>query len=71
MQHEDNVDMLCNIMENVAIDENNLVRYIRSLPNISHDLKQHLIHLVENDCYEDYLQIYNICLENDIELPVP
>lgn len=64
-------DLLCNAMQKVIIDDNDLVCYIRSITNISEELKQHLIHLIQNDCYSDYLEIYNICLENDIELPIP
>lgn len=33
------------------------------------NLKNTLLHLIENDNYTDYLQIYNILMENDIELP--
>ena len=36
---------------------------------IPYEIKQKLIHLVQNDNYNDYLEIYNICLENGIELP--
>lgn len=64
------MDDLCNSMQMVAINENDLVSYIRSLNNIHITLKEHLIQLIENDCYTDYLEIYNMCLENDIELPV-
>ena len=63
-------DMLCSAMQNVTVEENDLIRYIRTLNGIDISLKQHLIHLIENDCYSDYLEIYNICLENDIELPM-
>lgn len=64
-------DVLCNAMQKVVIDENDLVTYIRTMTSISNELKQHLIELIQNDCYSDYLQIYNICLENNIELPIP
>lgn len=65
------IDNICETLQNVNITNSNnlvLIAYIRSL-NIDYTLKSHLIHLIENDCYKDYLEIYNICLENDIELP--
>jgi hypothetical protein len=45
-----------------------LIAYIQKL-HITPALKTHLIQLIENDNHNDYMQIYNICLENDIELP--
>lgn len=48
---------------------NTIVRnYIYTL-NIDINLKQYLINLVNNDNYNSYLEIYNICVENNIELP--
>ena len=49
-------------------EKNDLIEYIMKL-SISYDIKMHLIELIENDNYNSYLEIYNICLENDIELP--
>jgi hypothetical protein len=49
-------------------EKNDLIEYIMKL-SISYDIKMHLIELIENDNYHSYLEIYNICLENDIELP--
>lgn len=49
-------------------EKNDLIEYIMKL-TISNDIKMHLIELIENDNYNSYLEIYNICLENDIELP--
>lgn len=49
-------------------EKNDLIEYIMKL-SISYDIKVHLIELIENDNYHSYLEIYNICLENDIELP--
>jgi hypothetical protein len=56
--------------ETFSLYENNkdLISYIHKL-QIRPLLKTQLIQLVENDNYNDYMQIYNICLENDIELP--
>jgi len=60
------------IIENlgyISISENNeLLTYIRTL-DIDYNLKKYLYDLIENDNHTDYLTIYNICMENDIELP--
>jgi len=60
------------IIENlgyISISENNeLLTYIRTL-DIDYNLKKYLYDLIENDNHTDYLTIYNICCENDIELP--
>ena len=53
----------------ISISENNeLLTYIRTL-DIDYNLKRYLYDLIENDNHTDYLTIYNICMENDIELP--
>lgn len=53
----------------ISISENNeLLTYIRTL-DIDYNLKRYLYYLIENDNHTDYLTIYNICMENDIELP--
>jgi hypothetical protein len=53
----------------ISISENNeLLTYIRTL-DIDYNLKKYLYDLIENDNHTDYLTIYNICMENDIELP--
>jgi len=53
----------------ISISENNeLLTYIRTL-EIDYNLKKYLYDLIENDNHTDYLTIYNICMENDIELP--
>ena len=53
----------------ISISENNeLLTYIRTL-DIDYNLKKYLCDLIENDNHTDYLTIYNICMENDIELP--
>jgi hypothetical protein len=53
----------------ISISENNeLLSYISTL-DIDYNLKKYLYDLIENDNHTDYLTIYNICMENDIELP--
>ena len=53
----------------ISISENNeLLTYIRTL-DIDYNLKRYLYDLIKNDNHTDYLTIYNICMENDIELP--
>ena len=53
----------------ISISENNeLLTYIHTL-DIDYNLKSYLYDLIENDNHTDYLTIYNICMENDIELP--
>jgi hypothetical protein len=56
-------------MENVENRSTDLIAYISSLRNIEQEIKTMLINLVKNDSYESYVDIYNICQENDIELP--
>ncbi len=48
--------------------QQDLFTFISSL-NIDNQLKKHLLELVENDNYRNYIEIYEICLENDIILP--
>jgi hypothetical protein len=56
-------------LEYIRISENNeLINYIYTL-TIENNLKDYLCELIENDCHTNYLTIYNICCENDIELP--
>ena len=55
--------------QNMNIQKNNdLIVYIKQL-NIPQNIKHTLMHLIENDNYDSYIDIYNICIENDIELP--
>jgi predicted RNA-binding protein with EMAP domain len=56
-------------MENVENKRTDLIAYISSLINVEQEIKTMLINLVKNDSYESYIDIYNICQENDIELP--
>lgn len=45
-----------------------IIAYIKQLP-IAQETKERLLHLVENDNYKDYMEIYTICVENGLELP--
>lgn len=45
-----------------------LLNYI-SVIDIDVNIKDNLLYLIQNDNHCDYLTIYNICMENDIELP--
>jgi hypothetical protein len=63
------MDEIIDNLEYIRISENNeLINYICTL-SIENNLKKYLCELIENDCHTDYLNIYNICCENDIELP--
>ena len=57
-----------NISVNEYYADNDLLTYVKNLC-IGYELKTYLLHLIENDNYQDYIEIYNICLENGIELP--
>ncbi len=48
--------------------QENMLSYVISL-EIHHSIKNNLIFLIENDNIESYVDIYNICMENEIELP--
>ena len=56
-------------MENVENKSTELIAYINSLGNLEQKIKNMLINLIKNDSYDSYIDIYNICQENDIELP--
>jgi hypothetical protein len=63
------MDDIITHMETMHVNENHdLVLFVRGL-NISQCKKEQLLHLIENDNHRDYLTIYNILVENDIELP--
>jgi hypothetical protein len=63
------MDEITDNLEYIRISENNeLINYIYTL-TIENNLKDYLCELIENDCHTNYLTIYNICCENDIELP--
>ena len=72
---EINIDEIDEITESMSINFNlydnnsaDIIQYINKL-SVSDDIKKNLLFLVKNDNYNDYLSIYNICLENGIELP--
>jgi hypothetical protein len=54
---------VCNIYK-----QSSIINYILSL-KIDNSIKTQLLNLIDNDNYNDYITIYNICMENDIELP--
>ena len=62
------MDDITDLMETCNIDNNDMCQYIQLL-DIDNGIKEYLIGLVKNDNYCNYLDIYNICIENDIELP--
>ena len=65
MELIDMMDTSCIIHDSNVLS---MIDYIKNL-HISLDIKQKLLHLVENDNHSDYIEIYNICIENDIEIP--
>lgn len=62
------MDDLVNSMNKMQVEENTMIQYVRNL-NIDSCIKESLIEFIYNDNYNSYLNIYNICVENDIELP--
>lgn len=69
MNNSNDLSDIIDNLENIRISEKNeLLTYINTLP-IEYNLKKYLYDLIENDNHTDYLTIYNICMENDIELP--
>ena len=61
----DSMQASCNLYDSY---NQGIIGYIKSL-NISRETRERLLHLVENDNYNDYMEIYNICVENGVELP--
>lgn len=45
-----------------------MISYI-NMQNIDKQIKDTVINLIFNDNYNSYLDIYNICIDNNIELP--
>jgi len=69
MNDTNDLENIIDNLENIRISEKNeLLTYINTLP-IEYNIKKYLYDLIENDNHTDYLTIYNICMENDIELP--
>jgi hypothetical protein len=64
------MENIVDAFESMGLSENyDLIAYIRNLKTIDKEKKGHLLYLIECDNYQSYMEIYNICLENDIELP--
>jgi hypothetical protein len=59
---------LINSLNKMHVEENVMIEYVKNL-NIDPNIKESLIEFIYNDNYDSYINIYNICLENDIELP--
>jgi len=71
MSLQNNVDEIVQNFNNVSLkdkDNINMIDYILQ-QNIDEKIKEAVIYLIESDRYESYLDIYNICIENNIELP--
>lgn len=62
------MDDLINSMNKMHVEENVMIEYVKNL-QIDENIKKTLIEFIYNDNYNSYINIYNICLENDIELP--
>lgn len=63
------IDDIINDMNYMYISDNhNLISYITN-SNIDEMIKKTIINLIENNDHSSYVDIYNICIENDIELP--
>lgn len=65
------MDCLCSSFETLNVKAKNdydIIEYILNL-SIDNEIKERLIHLVQNDNYNDYEEIYNIMIENNIDIP--
>ena len=62
------MDELLDSINDMSVKENEMVEYVNNLL-IDNCIKNTLIRLIYNDNYTSYIDIYNICTENDIELP--
>lgn len=70
-ESSDMIDSLCDSMNEVYVTDNqlcDLITYIRN-QKIDEQIKNTVENLIRNDNYQSYVDIYNICVENDIELP--
>ena len=75
MSYSDIVDEIATGFEHVHIEDtkninynHDLISYIES-QNIDEEIKKLVINLITNDNYNDYISVYNICVENNIDLP--
>lgn len=67
------VENITNTINNMSVDNkynDELLDFIDTL-KISENVKGYLKKLIENDNFSNYSEIYNICLENGIDLPSP
>lgn len=62
------MDELLDSINDMSVKENEMIEYVNNLV-IDNSIKNTLIRLIYNDNYTSYIDIYNICMENDIELP--
>jgi hypothetical protein len=71
MSSQNNVEEIVQNFNNVSLKDKGdtkMIDYILE-QNIDEKIKEMVIYLIESDRYESYLDIYNICIENNIELP--
>ena len=71
MSSQNNVEEIVQNFNNVSLKDKGdtkMIDYILE-QNIDEKIKELVIYLIESDRYESYLDIYNICIENNIELP--
>lgn len=75
IDESDEINCIIDCMEYMQVSHNysaknaDLIEYIEHCQNINEEIKKTLINLIINDNYSSYIDIYNICMENDIELP--
>lgn len=63
------IDEIINDMNYMYLSDNqDIVSHITN-SNIDEMIKKTIINLIENNDHASYIDIYNICIENDIELP--
>lgn len=68
------IDNIIDSMNYVYIDDTtkqsqqDLISYIQT-QHIDSQIKELVISLIYNDDYNSYLDIYNICIDNNIDLP--
>jgi hypothetical protein len=69
----EDIEDITDDITNMSFDDkynHELLDFIDTL-KISENIKGYLKKLIENDNFNDYSEIYNVCIENGIELPVP